>query len=256
MNNVNKVLTRTSARQALKKRCFSLQREPKLKRFPRQPSPSAREIAALQTLFTSPNAARYEFSAAKSIADIPDTGIVPEVAFLGRSNVGKSSLINGLFGRKKLVKTSSKPGHTAALNFFSLRDQSRLHAYLVDAPGYGYRSRAPWGDLIMDYIRNRRTLKRLFVLLDPLHGIKETDVALIDMLKEGLSTSGATFQIIMTKCDRLSSEKQQSAKEAVEDHLIKAGGMYYPQVLASTSKTSSGLNEARLAIAKACYIDL
>ncbi|KAI8074485.1 EngB protein [Gongronella butleri] len=151
------------------------------------------------------------------------TTTTPEVAFVGRSNVGKSTLINRLVNQQRLVKTSSKPGHTKLLNFF---DVCGGQVTLVDMPGYGYKSQAEWGDMIIDYLANRQQLRRLFVLVDPTAGLKEWDKMLFDYLDE----RGLSYQLILTKRDRLSPTAFDKAKQEIEQSMLKSVSCY-PQLL-------------------------
>jgi GTP-binding protein len=122
-----------------------------------------------------------------------------EVAFAGRSNVGKSSLLNALTGRKALARTSNTPGRTQEINFFDLA--GRL--YLVDMPGYGYakverRKVEAWTELIRDYLRGRASLRRLFLLIDARHGVKPSDDEIMELMDE----AAVSFQVVLTKCDK------------------------------------------------------
>ncbi|MBQ2883753.1 MAG: YihA family ribosome biogenesis GTP-binding protein [Alphaproteobacteria bacterium] len=127
-----------------------------------------------------------------------------EIAFAGRSNVGKSSLINALFGQRKLAKTSSTPGRTQQLNYFNLDDK----IYVVDLPGYGF-AKAPkdivknWQQLINTYLVGRANLRRVFLLIDSRHGIKKIDTEIMDMLDK----AAVTYQIVLTKIDKISSNQ-------------------------------------------------
>lgn len=121
-----------------------------------------------------------------------------EVAFAGRSNVGKSSLLNTLVGRKALARTSNTPGRTQEINYFTLEE-----IYLVDMPGYGYakveRTRVEaWTQLIRDYLRGRASLRRLFLLIDARHGLKPTDIEIMELMDE----AAVSFQVVLTKCDK------------------------------------------------------
>ena len=138
-----------------------------------------------------------------SLKQLPSDDLV-EVAFAGRSNVGKSSLINALFGQRKLAKTSSTPGRTQQLNYFNLNNQ----LYLVDLPGYGF-AKAPkdvvknWQQLINTYLIGRASLRRVFLLIDARHGIKKIDEEIMDMLDK----AAVTYQIVLTKIDKISSKE-------------------------------------------------
>ncbi|KAI9261668.1 P-loop containing nucleoside triphosphate hydrolase protein [Phascolomyces articulosus] len=155
----------------------------------------------------------------------------PEIAFVGRSNVGKSTLINRLTNNSKLVKTSSKPGHTKSLNFFDIAGQITL----VDMPGYGFRSQEAWGDLILYYLRNRTQLKRLFIVIDPVAGIKETDKQIMQILDQ----QPLSYQVILTKRDRLSEEAFQKSKSTIEQYLVENAICCYPEILATGKRRKS-----------------
>lgn len=138
-----------------------------------------------------------------NLKQLPADNLV-EIAFAGRSNVGKSSLINALFEQKKLAKTSSTPGRTQQLNYFNLNNQ----LYLVDLPGYGF-AKAPkdivknWQNLINTYLVGRASLRRVFLLIDSRHGIKKIDEEIMDMLDK----AAVIYQIVLTKIDKISSNE-------------------------------------------------
>ncbi|KAI8351230.1 ribosome biogenesis GTP-binding protein YsxC [Choanephora cucurbitarum] len=159
----------------------------------------------------------------------------PEVAFVGRSNVGKSTLINNLTNNSKLVKTSNKPGHTKLLNFFDVGGQVTL----VDMPGYGFKSKEEWGELILDYLRTRQQLKRLFVLVDPTAGLKDTDRQLMEMLDQ----QALSYQVILTKRDKLSKEAFDRSSRTIEQYLVKHAICCYPELLMTGKRRTSKINE-------------
>ncbi|CAM0134865.1 hypothetical protein VKS41_000566 [Umbelopsis sp. WA50703] len=203
----------------LAKRCFST--------FPRIERPTLQQIQFANRIFQQPA------TFVKSIAQpdqAPNT-TCPEVAFVGRSNVGKSTLINKLLNRKGLVKTSSKPGHTRLVNFFSIGD--KMH--LVDMPGYGYRSREEWGESIMGYLTSREQLKRTFVLIDSTVGLKTADLQLFEFFDK----LAISYQVILTKRDRISEKKFQENKEALEASVFQNAVCCYPQLLASGQQRKS-----------------
>jgi len=175
--------------------------------------------------------------AVHSLKQLPDP-IYPEVAFAGRSNVGKSSLINTLVGRKNLVKTSSKPGKTRSLNFFEVEGG----LFLVDLPGYGFARvshdvRAAWGQLITGYLNNRETLACVVVIIDLRHELKAQDRELIDWLK----FHNLMFLPVYTKADKLSKNKQMKHASALDAALT----IRPEERLLFSSKTGQGCEELR-----------
>ncbi len=170
----------------------------------------------------------------------------PEIAFAGRSNVGKSSLINALTGHGKLARTSNTPGRTQELNYFC--DAAHTF-YIVDMPGYGY-AEAPkakvdaWTQLIKDYLRGRRTLKRVFVLIDSRHGVKATDEEILGLL----DVSAVSYQIVLTKADKPNATELRAVREATAGLITKRPAAY-PLLLETSSVAGSGLAELKAAIA-------
>ena len=167
-----------------------------------------------------------------------------EVAFAGRSNVGKSSLINALTGRNTLARASNTPGRTQQINFFDL--DSRL--MLVDLPGYGY-AQAPKGDvekwtqLVNDYLRGRQVLRRTCVLIDSRHGLKEVDREVMTMLDR----AAVPYQVIFTKIDKIKASELASVIEAT-DAEIKKRPAAYPITIATSSEKGTGIPELRAAL--------
>ena len=164
-----------------------------------------------------------------------------EVAFAGRSNVGKSSLINALFGQRKLAKTSSTPGRTQQLNYFNLNDK----VYIVDLPGYGF-AKAPkdivknWQNLINTYLVGRANLRRVFVLIDSRHGIKKIDEEIMDMLDK----AAVTYQIVLTKTDKIS---EKELNKILDDTIkkIEKHTAAYVTIIATSSEKNLGLDELK-----------
>ena len=160
------------------------------------------------------------------------------VAFAGRSNVGKSSLINALFNQTKLAKTSSTPGRTQQLNFFNFDNK----LYLVDLPGYGY-AKAPeklvkqWQVVLKTYLRGRPTLRRVFLLIDSRHGLKKEDREIMKLLDE----SAVTYQVVLTKIDKISEKALSSVSTAIAEELKKHAAAM-PETLATSSEKKIGLD--------------
>jgi GTP-binding protein len=180
------------------------------------------------------------------IAGLPPSFPV-EVAFAGRSNVGKSSLINALTGRRDIARVSNTPGRTRELNFFTLGD-GRLA--VVDMPGYGYaraekRLVRQWQGLARDYLRGRPSLRRVFVLIDARHGIKPADEAILDLLDE----AAVNYQPVLTKIDKLKPEALERVMAETAERLGKRPAAH-PQVLATSSVKSTGIPELRATIAR------
>ncbi len=169
----------------------------------------------------------------------------PEVAFAGRSNVGKSSIINAITGQKGLAKTSNTPGRTQQLNYFSLADI----LYLVDLPGYGY-AQAPetlvkkWQRLIFTYLQGRVNLKRVFLLIDSRHGIKKVDSEIMDMLDK----AAVTYQIVLTKIDKISSKELQDTLLKTEKEVANHAAAF-TRILCTSSEKNLGIAELQAEIA-------
>ncbi|MCG6856851.1 MAG: ribosome biogenesis GTP-binding protein YihA/YsxC [Salaquimonas sp.] len=187
--------------------------------------------------------------------NLPEAGPA-EIAFAGRSNVGKSSLINALTDQKGLARTSNTPGRTQELNIFIPEGHSGAADDLppfaiVDMPGYGF-ARAPkvkvdqWTRLVFDYLRGRSTLKRVYVLIDARHGLKANDEKVLDLLDK----AAVSYQIVLTKADKI---KPPAVEKLIEQTLkaIAKRPAAYPAVLATSSEKRSGIEELRAAIAKA-----
>lgn len=163
--------------------------------------------------------------------------LLSEVAFAGRSNVGKSSLVNALTGRKTLARTSNTPGRTQELNFFNLGDL----LYMVDMPGYGYakvskEKSAQWTKLIFSYLRGRPTLRCVFVLVDARHGLKETDLELMKMLDE----TAVSYRIVLTKADKVKDQDLEKVVKATTQAIQKRPAAF-PAVLFTSAEKGDGI---------------
>lgn len=198
------------------------------------------EIEAARKLFAGP----CDFiSGAASVESLPPIAS-PEVAFAGRSNVGKSSLVNALTGRRTLARVSARPGHTRQINFFDLA--GRL--YLVDLPGYGFAQvsksmKETWQDLASAYLRGRPTLKRVCLLIDSRHGVKDSDHETM----KNLDRAAVSYQLILTKTDQLRQAEIPRAIKSAEAAARKHGAAH-PQVLPTSSETGFGIPELRAEI--------
>lgn len=204
--------------------------------------PDAQSLAAGEALFARP----WRFlKSVPSLEFLPDADR-PEVAFAGRSNVGKSSLINALMRHGGMARTSDTPGRTQELNYF-LTDDASL--YLVDMPGYGF-AKAPkakveaWTTLVRDYLRGRPTLVRVLLLIDSRHGVKANDTDIMRMLDE----AAVIYQVVLTKSDKISEKAAVHIRAATEAALATHPAAY-PDVLLTSSAKGTGLAELRATVA-------
>ncbi|WP_149587739.1 ribosome biogenesis GTP-binding protein YihA/YsxC [Tabrizicola flagellatus] len=204
-----------------------------------EPEESAREAGRL--LFAGP------VTFVKGVVAM--SGLPPadrlEVCFAGRSNVGKSSLINALTGRKTLARASNTPGRTQEINYFAL-GESR---YLVDLPGYGFAEApvaivAKWQALLKQYLSGRPTLRRAFVLIDARHGIKAVDEEILTLLDR----SAVTFQAVLTKVDKINRSERAAVIEQVKGALAKHPAAY-PEIVVTSSEKGEGIETLRALIA-------
>jgi GTP-binding protein len=205
---------------------------------------SAAELEAGRLLF----AGDWEFvAAAGSLAVLPPM-VGAEIAFAGRSNVGKSSLINALTGRRALARTSSTPGRTQELIFFAGGEGGGGRLALVDMPGYGYAAAAKskvraWTALIHDYLRGRSTLARVYLLIDARRGLMPAD----DEIMTTLDKAAVSYQVVLTKCDALAAAALEERLASLRQQLAKRPAAY-PTVLATSAETGAGIPELRAAI--------
>lgn len=199
---------------------------------------AARKLFARETKF---------MMGAAAISGLPPPDL-PEVAFAGRSNVGKSSLINAVTGRKELARASNEPGRTREVNFFVLDERLRL----VDLPGYGF-ARASKGtvkqfqNLGRSYLRGRPNLKRAYLLIDARHGLKDVD----DEAMDAFDQAAVSYQIVLTKADKLKAADVAAVTARTLTQIAKRPAAF-PRVIASSSEKGTGIPELRAEIAAAC----
>ena len=200
------------------------------------------ELAAGEALFERP----WHFvKGVVDLAGLPEMS-GEEIAFAGRSNVGKSSLINGLVRQKGLARTSNTPGRTQEINYFAGSD---VALSIVDLPGYGFAD-APktkvdtWTRLVKDYLRGRRNLARVYLLIDARHGIKAVDEEIVALLDE----AAVSYQVILTKVDKISTSALAKVLDATA-RTVSRHAAAYPFVLVTSSQKSIGLDQLRAAVA-------
>jgi len=185
---------------------------------------------------------------APTLQFLPDPA-VEEVAFAGRSNVGKSSLLNKLTNRRDLARTSNTPGRTQELNFFDVGEPLRLR--LVDMPGYGF-AKAPkdvvrkWRFLINDYLRGRAVLKRALVLIDSRHGVKDIDLEVMKMLDD----AAVSYHLVLTKADKIKASELQAVEAATAAEARKHPAAH-PEIIVTSSETGLGIERLRRSVMEA-----
>ena len=191
-------------------------------------------------------AGRVEFlKSAPALKFLPDPD-VPEVAFAGRSNVGKSSLLNALTGRKAIARASVTPGRTQELNFFEVGEPTRLR--LVDMPGYGFAKAPPavvkqWQKLVRDFLRGRVVLKRVLLLIDARHGIKPPDAEMMAMLDE----AAVGYRLVLTKADKIKPSELEAVLAATAAEARKHSAAF-PELIATSAETKDGIDALRAAV--------
>jgi GTP-binding protein len=206
---------------------------------------SAEEIEAARVLFARP----VEFlMGAAQIDGLPPPDL-PEVAFAGRSNVGKSSLINALTGRKHLARASTEPGRTREVNFFLLDGRLRL----ADLPGYGFArasrsDKRRFQDLGRAYLRGRPNLRRVYLLIDARHGLKATDADALDALDQ----AAVSYQVVLTKTDKLKPAEAQAMAVETATKVARRPAAF-PRVVATSAETGTGLADLRAEVAAAAF---
>ena len=198
---------------------------------------SPQQLETARKLFAGPCDFMLGVAALKQL---PESDF-PEVAFVGRSNVGKSSLLNALTGHNTLARTSNTPGRTQELNFFNLGDQ----LYMVDMPGYGYakvskEKVAAWTQLIFSYLRGRPTLRCVFILVDARHGLKDSDYKLMKTLDE----TAVSYRIVLTKTDKVKDQHLEKMIENITD-VLKKHAAAYPEISYTSSHKGNGIPELR-----------
>jgi GTP-binding protein len=209
--------------------------------FPLAPAPAFEDKELGRLLFAGP----VDF--VKGVVAMPGLPLADrlEICFAGRSNVGKSSLINALTGRKSLARASNTPGRTQEINFFALGDQR----YMVDLPGYGYAEApvavvAKWQALLRAYLAGRQTLRRAFVLIDTRHGVKAVDEDILDMLDR----CAVTYQVVLTKADKVSATDCEATIAQVQAALAKHPAAY-PELVVTSAEKGDGIETLRAIIA-------
>ena len=203
------------------------------------------DIETARRLFAGP----VEFRLSAPDLEFLPAPDVAEIAFAGRSNVGKSSLLNALTGRQGLARASNTPGRTQELNIFDVGEPRVMR--LVDMPGYGYAEApkdlvARWKRLILDYLRGRVVLKRVLVLIDARHGLKPVDIEILTLLDK----AAVSYQLVLTKADKIKPTELAATLAKVEA-IARTHVAAFPEVLATSAETGVGIGELRAAVVSA-----
>lgn len=209
-------------------------------------SPQDKSIAAGRWLFAQECTFELSVASIDALPQISAQNALQEVAFIGRSNVGKSSLLNALVGRKSLARTSTTPGRTQHLNFFRIKDT----LYLVDMPGYGYARESrhkvrQWQALARAYLKARPTLRRVFILIDARHGIKKDDLKMFDLL----DTAALSYQLILTKADKCTHAELTTIHDT-SIAVLHAHPAAHPTIITTSSLKARGCDVLRENIAQ------
>ena len=189
---------------------------------------------------------------AAELEQLPD-GDRLEICFAGRSNVGKSSLINALTGRKNLARASNTPGRTQQLNYFAINHPDIVSLYLVDLPGYGY-AKAPkteverWQGVLRGYLSGRASLRRCFLLIDSRHGVKAVDTEIMEML----DTAAVSYQVVLTKADKVKAGELDRVIENTAKVIGKRPAAY-PQLIVTSAEKQEGIEDLRAAVARLAF---
>jgi len=203
---------------------------------------SEKDVKSLSKIF----GADIEFMrGVNRLEDLPPLSL-PEISFAGRSNVGKSSLINAVVGGSNVARTSNTPGRTQEINFFKLAKS----LIIVDLPGYGYARESKskikaWNELIRLYLRGRASLKRVFLLIDSRHGLKANDQEIMEILDE----AAVSYQLVLTKCDKLKPLEVEKILERTSQEAVKHAAAF-PEVLTTSAVSKNGIEALRATIAQ------